>query len=159
MAFLSPCHPVTYHVKELAMAMMTRSEIEVFLQAPRHAILATNGGDGSPQLSPVWFIYEEGRLYISAGIEAVKVRNLRRDLRLSVCIDAGHPDARYVVLRGVATILEPHDPLQETMRWRIIRHYHASEPEALAYYASVRDFESVLLVVTPEKIISQDFNG
>jgi PPOX class probable F420-dependent enzyme len=141
------------------MATMTGAQIETFLQAPRHAILATIGSDGSPQLSPVWFLYEEGRLYISAGAGAVKVRNLRRDLRFSVCIDASHPDARYVILRGAATIVEPHDPLQETMRWRIIRHYHETEAEALAYYASVQDFESVLLVVIPEKIISQDFNN
>jgi len=141
------------------MATMTRTQIEAFLQAPRHAIVATNSGDGSLQLSPVWFIYEEGRLYISAGAGTVKVRNLRRDPRLSICIDAGHPDARYVLLRGAATILEPHDLLQEAMRWRIILHYHETEAEAQAYYASVRDYNSVLLVVTPEKIISQDFNN
>jgi PPOX class probable F420-dependent enzyme len=143
----------------MTMATMSGAQIEAFLQAPRHAILATINGDGSPQLSPVWFIYEEGRLYISAGVEAVKVRNLRNDPRLSVCIDAGHSDARYVILRGVATILEPHDPLQEAMRWRIIRHYHATEAEALAYYDAVRALESVLLIVAPEKIISQDFNN
>jgi hypothetical protein len=54
--------------------------------------------------------------------------------------------------------VEPHHPLQEEMRWRIIRHYHATEAEAQAYYSTVRDSASVLLVVTPEKILSQDFN-
>jgi PPOX class probable F420-dependent enzyme len=133
---------------------MIQTEIDAFLAAPRHAILATNGADGTPQVTPVWYIYEQGRLYISAGAKTVKVRNLRRDPRLSVCIDAGRPDARYVILRGQAELVEPHHPLQEEMRWRIIRHYHATEAEAQAYYDTVRDSASVLIVVTPDKILS-----
>ncbi len=140
------------------MAQMTQAQIDAFLAPPRHAIIATNRVDGPPQLSPVWYIYEAGKLYISAGVNAVKVQNLRRDPHVTICVDAGHPDARYVILQGVITILEPGDPLQDATRWRIIRHYHETEAEARRYYESIRDSSSVLLVLTPDKIISQDFN-
>lgn len=140
------------------MAQMTTAQIEAFLAPPRHAIVATNRADGPPQVTPVWYLYEAGRIYISAGAGTVKVQNLRRDPQVTICVDGGHPDARYVILQGAATILEPHDPLQEQMRWRIIRHYHETEDEARRYYDSMRDFVSVLIVLTPEKIISQDFN-
>ncbi len=43
---------------------MTPAQIEEFLGAPRHAIVDTNPLDGPPQLSPVWYVYEEGHLYI-----------------------------------------------------------------------------------------------
>ena len=43
------------------------------------------------------------------------------------------------------------------MRWRIIRRYHQTEAGARSYYESVRDHASVLIVVTPEKVIMQDF--
>ncbi|MBX3012455.1 MAG: PPOX class F420-dependent oxidoreductase [Caldilineaceae bacterium] len=139
------------------MAPMTQPALEAFLAPPRHAIVATNRADGPPQVTPVWYIYEHNRLYISAGIGAAKVKNLRRDPRVTVCVDGGHPDARYVIFQGTVTILEPTDPLQESMRWRIIRHYYDDEADARRYYESMRDFTSVLLVVTPEKITSQDF--
>ncbi len=140
------------------MAQMTQAQIEAFLALPRHAIVATNRADGPPQLTPVWYIYEAGKMYISAGAGTVKVQNLRRDPRLTICIDGGHPDARYVIMQGVITILEPREPLQEQMRWRIIRHYHESEEEARRYYESMRDSSSVLLVLSPDKVSSQDFN-
>lgn len=139
------------------MPSMSTAQIAEFLRPPRHAILATNGRDGSPQLSPVWYLYEGGKLLISAGATTAKVRNLRRDPRLSVCIDGGHPDARYVVVYGRASLIEPDAPLQEQTRWRIIRHYYETEAEAQQYYDSIRSSKSVLIVVTPEKILSQDF--
>ncbi len=139
------------------MAQMTQAQIAEFIARPRHAIVATNRADGPPQLTPVWYLYDAGKIYISASADSVKVRNLRRDPRVTICIDAGHPDARYVILQGNATILEADDAAQEPMRWRIIQHYYTTEEEALAYYASVRHAISVLIVLDPTKVTSQDF--
>ena len=140
------------------MAQMTADGIAAFLAPPRHAVIATNRADGPPQLTPVWYLYEDGRMYISAGVNTVKVRNLRRDPQVTVCVDGGHPDARYVILQGTVTIVEPGEEQQEEMRWRIIRHYHEEEAEARRYYESMRDSLSVLLVLQPDRMISQDFN-
>lgn len=140
------------------MPKMTPSEIETFLVPPRHAIVATNTIDGPPQVSPVWYLYEDGRLYISAGVNTAKYHNLHRDPRISVCIDGGYPDYRTVTFYGTATLMPPDDPRQEAMRWRIIRRYYDTETEAQRYYTTVREKPSVLIVVTPEKILTQDFN-
>lgn len=140
------------------MAQMTVDRVAEFLAPPRHAILATNRADGPPQLTPVWYIYEEGRMYISAGANTVKVRNLRRDPRMTICVDGCRPDARYVILQGSVTIIEPGEAQQEAMRWRIIRHYHENEEDARRYHESIRESPSVLLVLQPDKVLSQDFN-
>jgi PPOX class probable F420-dependent enzyme len=140
------------------MTSMTQTAIEAFLKAPRHAIVGTNRIDGPPQLSPVWYIYEGGRLYISIGAETAKHHNLRRDPRISVCVDGCHPDARAVMIYGTADLIAGDDPLRKEMRWRIIRHYYETEEEARRYAEQVRDLPSVLVIVTPQKIISQDFN-
>jgi len=133
---------------------MTPTEIEEFLAADRNAVLATNGSDGIPQLTPVWFLYEDSLLYVSAQSETVKVRNLRRDPSIAVCIDGGRSDGRYVVLRGQAELIEPSQPRQEEMRRRIIHKYHDSAEEADTYYASVRANPGILIVLRPQKIVS-----
>lgn len=137
---------------------ITQSEIEAFLTPPRHAVVATNTVAGPPQISPVWYLYEDGKFYVSAGINTAKCRNLRRDPRVSVCIDGGYRNYRTVIVYGTAELRPPGDPLQESMRWRIIRRYHETEADAQRYYESVRDHASALIIVTPDKVITQDFN-
>jgi PPOX class probable F420-dependent enzyme len=137
---------------------MSQSEIEIFLQAPRHAVVGTNAVDGPPQLSPVWYIYEDGYLYISIGPQSAKYHNLKRDPRISICVDGGYPDYRTVIIYGTAKMTNSGTSLQETMRWRIIRKYHDTEEEAREYAETVKDDPAVLIIVTPQKIITQDFN-
>ena len=137
---------------------MTQAEIEAFLQAPRHAVVGTNPVDGPPQLSPVWYLWDGERLYISIAANTVKRCHLERDPRISVCIDGCYPDFRTVMIYGTAEVIDSGEPLQEEMRWRIIRRYYKSEEEARRYAESTRDEPSVLVVVTPQKTISQDYN-
>lgn len=141
------------------MATMNQTEIDNFLVAPRHAIVGTMGRDGAPQLSPVWYIYENGRFYIGITSETAKYRNLRRDSRISLCIDGGREDVRTVIIYGTAELYSKRDPLQQAMRWRLITHYIADPDEAQRYAAASQDWDAVLIVVTPTKILTQNFNG
>lgn len=139
------------------MPSMNQTEIDDFLHAPRHAIVGTIGRDGAPQLSPVWYIYEEGRFYIGITADTAKYRNLRRDPRISLCIDGGREDVRTVMVTGTAELYEKAHPLQAPMRWRLISHYIADPAEARRYADSSQDWEAVLIVVTPNKMITQNF--
>ncbi len=141
------------------MPAMTQAQVEEFLAASRHAIVGTNRRDGPPQLSPVWYLYEEGRIYIGILAATAKYRNLRRDPRISLCVDGGHPDARAVMIYGSAELIEAESPWREQVIWRITRRYHDGDEETRRYQEMSRDRgRTVLIVVTPEKIISQDFN-
>lgn len=127
-----------------------------FLQADRHAILATNGRNGAPQLTPVWYIFEDNVLYVSAQTRTVKVRNLRRDPTVTVCVDGGRGDSRYVTLRGKAELIEPGER-QNALRRRIIRHYHADEAQAERYYETIKDTVSVVIALCPERVVVSGF--
>ena len=140
------------------MSKMTQTQIDKFLQQPLHAIVATNPVDGPPQLSPVWFIYEEGTLYISMLWGSAKRRNLERNPQISVCIDGGRGDVRYVIFYGIAQLVGTDEPLQEAMRWRIIRHYQKTEEDARRYYDTIKDTPAALIVLKPERVVSADFN-
>ena len=141
------------------MAKMTPTEITRFLQQPNlHAIVATNTTAGPPQLSPVWYLYEDEILYISVIANSAKVRNLQQNPAISVCIDGGRGDVRTVIFYGQAKLLEPDDPLTQSMRWRIIRNYYPTDAAAQNYYDSIKDGASVLIVLHPDRVVSQDYN-
>ena len=133
------------------------AEIEQFIDEDRNAILATIKRDGAAQLTPVWYLHEGGVFYVSAAASTAKVRNLRRNESISLCIDGGRGDARWVVVYGTASLVEPGGPRQEETRRRIIRNYHDSDEAGDAYYNSVKANPAALIVITPEKIVSQGF--
>lgn len=141
------------------MSTMNQAEIDSFLQQPRHAVVGTISRDGAPQLSPVWYIYEEGCFYIGITSDTAKYRNLRRDPRISLCIDGGREDVRTVMVAGRAELYEKTHPLQVAMRWRLITHYIADPEEARRYAESSKDWDAVLVVVTPDKLITQNFTA
>ena len=134
------------------------SQILEFLQAERHAILATKGRHGAPQLTPVWYIYEDGVIYVSAQTRTVKIKNLRRDPTVTICIDGGRGDARYVVLYGKAELIEPGERQRE-LRWRIVRHYYADEAEAAHYYETVKDTVGAIITLRAERVVAMGFGS
>jgi PPOX class probable F420-dependent enzyme len=84
-----------------------------YLRANHHSVLITRKHDGSPQPSPVVHgVDAAGRVAISSREPAYKVRNLRRDPRVSLC---AFPDAffgKWVVVEGRATIISLPDAME-----------------------------------------------
>jgi PPOX class probable F420-dependent enzyme len=138
---------------------MNQAQIEEFLNVPRFAIVGTNRANGPPQLTPVWYLYQDDRVYLSMFVESAKYRNLRRDPRVGLCITGDNPDARSVMIYGKADLALEGSSWVDEIVWKLTRRYYDSDQEARSYMdATAAEGESVLAVVTPEKIIAQDFN-
>ena len=55
--------------------------------------------DDRPHLAPVWFVWHQGKLYISTDPKSVKANNLRQNPRISLALEDGtHP----VICEGTA---------------------------------------------------------
>ena len=136
------------------MQKMTEAEIKSFLlEGTRTGKLATVRQDGRPHVAPIWFDLDGDNLIFTTWHESVKAVNLRRDPRLTICVDDETPPFSFVVIEGTAAI--------------------SDDPEALAYWATRiggrymggdlaqaygqrNSVEGELLVrVTPTKIIAQ----
>jgi PPOX class probable F420-dependent enzyme len=77
---------------------MTDDEVRRFLLDERVVVCATNGRDGFPHLMPLWYVVREGELWAWTYARSQKVRNLERDPRATLQVEAG---VEYAELRGV----------------------------------------------------------
>jgi PPOX class probable F420-dependent enzyme len=137
---------------------MTTEEISAFLADTRHAVLATGCVDGPPLVSPVWYLHQGGKLYIGVARSSAKYRNLKREPRVSLCIDGAHPDARYVAIYGTVDFIEEKSQWRAGIETAIAQRYHESPAEAERYLRETADTDLVLLAITPQKILGHDYN-
>jgi PPOX class probable F420-dependent enzyme len=77
---------------------MTDEEVLAFLEEERVLTCATNGRDGFPHLMPLWYVVRDGEPWAWTFAKSQKVRNLERDPRATVQVEAGE---QYHELRGV----------------------------------------------------------
>lgn len=101
----------------MAYDRMTEAEARAFLAAdpPHTGKLATVRPDGRPHVAPIWFApADDGSLVFNTGEETLKGRALRRDPRVSLCVDDERPPFSFVVVEGT---VELSDDLDEVRRW------------------------------------------
>ena len=99
---------------------MSRAEWERFLAGRHVAVLATLGSDGEPVLTPIWYLYRDGLLFMRTGQESVKARNASRDSRVTVCIQDEQAPYRSVTLYGRASVEAAEGELGATIARRYL---------------------------------------
>jgi PPOX class probable F420-dependent enzyme len=67
------------------------------------AHLATIMPDGSPQVTPVWFDYTNGRIRVNTAKGRVKARNMAEGSRVALSILDPDNAYRYLQIRGTVT--------------------------------------------------------
>jgi PPOX class probable F420-dependent enzyme len=77
---------------------MSDAEVASFLDSARVLTVATLGRDGWPHLMPLWYVVRDGECWGWTYAKSQKVRNLERDARCTLQVEAG---ASYAELRGV----------------------------------------------------------
>jgi PPOX class probable F420-dependent enzyme len=85
---------------------MTERELALFWREPNLAKLATINPDGTPHVRPLWYLRAGPDLLMITQPTARKVRNIRRDARVTVCIDRSTPPYAGVVVQGRARLEE-----------------------------------------------------
>ena len=77
---------------------MSDAEVAAFLAQERTVICATIGQDGFPHLMPLWYAMRDEDVWSWTFAKSQKVRNLERDPRATLQVEAG---TEYAELRGV----------------------------------------------------------
>ncbi|AVV42759.1 PPOX class F420-dependent oxidoreductase [Streptomyces sp. ID05-04B] len=97
------------------MRKMTEQQWRAFVTyGTRTGKLSTVRADGSPHVTPVWFLLDGDDIVLTTEKNGVKGGNLARDGRFALCVDEDRPPYAFVLLQGRATISEDPDGM---LRW------------------------------------------
>src|SRR5262245_4651834 len=92
------------------------------LERPLFGHLATVRADGSPQVNPMWFLWdaEHGVLKLTHTKERHNYRNVRRDPRVALSVIDPDDQYRYLQVRGVVEKIEddPTGSFYQTLQRR-----------------------------------------
>jgi PPOX class probable F420-dependent enzyme len=122
------------------------------LERMQNAVLTTIRRDGSPQISPVWYYWNGETISISTPNWTAKVKNVRRDPRVAVCVD-DPLSGSYVAISGVADLIE--GSLVGEATWPLLLKYLHSDEAAVRWKRINADRDRVVIVVRPNKIVSR----
>jgi PPOX class probable F420-dependent enzyme len=85
---------------EIRMASIPDQYLDLFQEKKAFAELATIMADGTPQVTPVWFDYEGGKIRVNTAKGRVKARTLKPGAPVAMAVlDPDNP-YRYVQIRG-----------------------------------------------------------
>ena len=114
------------------------------MRAHHLAVLATFRRDGRPQLSPVTAgVDDEGRVEISTRETSMKVKNLRRDPRISLCLLGPHWYAQWGQVEGIAEIVAQPEALDLLVGY--YRRISGEHPDWDEYRQAMIDEKRVLV--------------
>ena len=94
-----------------------------FLHEKRFAVSATINPDSTPQQSAMWYELDGNELLMNTKVGRVKERNLRRDPRISICIEDGY---KYLALSGTVQLIDDQETAQADIK-RLATRYHNPE--------------------------------
>lgn len=129
------------------------------LDLPLMAFLATSAEDGAPRTAPVWFLWEEGALWMPGASDGSSVARITRDARVSVeIVDYDNPGGvlRHLGLRGRAEVL----PMEADRFCRLLARYLGDEAEWNPWFideiARIDDPRGRLIRLEPDSIFTND---
>jgi PPOX class probable F420-dependent enzyme len=127
-----------------------RAQIPHFLATRRNAVLATWRKEGSPSVSPVWYLWDGSTFRISSPSWTAKVQNIRMNPNISLCIDDAEAGC-YVSAHGVASIIEGERVRDET--WPLLLKYLHEDEAAVRWVRLTRNNTRVLILLKPDRLM------
>jgi PPOX class probable F420-dependent enzyme len=136
---------------------MSPAQRDRFLSGRHVAALVTNGAEGHPVPTPIWYLFRDGAFYFRTERGAIKTQNILRDPKVSVCVQQEQAPYKAVIAYGSAEVQPKLDWLSA-----IPRHY-LGFVGAIGYERTaqhqIEQGPEVALVVRPDRYVTFDFGA
>jgi PPOX class probable F420-dependent enzyme len=125
-------------------------KVEKFLKGKYFGKLATTMKDGSPHVTPIWYMLEDGKVFVNTTTSRVKYFNIKRDNRVCLLVDDGYP---HVIMFGKARMAKERDANKdiETLAIRYTGPQAGRKAARERYWKQ----ERATIEITPERVVSQ----
>ena len=132
------------------MPKLNDAERDAFLATPSMIMnIATVDHAGAPLVTPIWYIYEEGRIWFTPRQHSEWLKHIRNDARVALSIDEPIIPYRKVVVRGRARVdFEVGNDDAWRDRYRRIAQRYIPVNDANAYVDGTDDQPRALCSVT-----------
>ena len=132
------------------MAVELTEKVRTFLQERRFAVLATINADNTPQLTTMWYLLEDdGTITMNTKVGRTKERNMRRDHRISICIEDSYD---FITINGTVEMIDDPEIAQRDI-YRLSRRYHGEAKARIQMEQQFSKETRVSLRLKPESII------
>jgi PPOX class probable F420-dependent enzyme len=134
---------------------MTEEELVSFLEEAQFSRLATINEDGTVHIAPIFFKYDDGQILMATQDPSRKIRNIKRNNKVTVLIDTTDVPFKGALIYGTAE-LDYEDVI--TKRIAIFRR-RLSQEDAETYANRLSGkWKCVIIRITPTKIASFDYS-
>ena len=78
-----------------------------FLKIQKILRLSTIDKSNFPHITPVWYIFNDEKIYVGTNTKNQKIKNIEKNNHVSFCVDVGvnSPDIYGVMGQGIANII------------------------------------------------------
>jgi PPOX class probable F420-dependent enzyme len=145
-------------VNRRAAIAMAPEEVAAFLAEQRTVTCATLGRDGWPHLMPLWYVLRSGELWAWTYAKSQKVRNIERDPRCTLQVEAGtaYDQLRGVTLKAEAVIHREPDVVAALGEEIAVRYGGGALDEAGRTYVQRQAAKRVALQFRPRESATWD---
>ena len=138
---------------------LSPEERDEFVARKLVARMATQRADGWPHVTPIWYVWEDGRFLLSLGNSRRHLANLRRDPHVTMCVDIDPrvedptKTPRAAVCFGLAELVEEGPLVREVTEKMEMRYLGAVPPE----FEEALWFEGrTVVIIEPQRWLAWD---
>ena len=127
-----------------------------FLTSQKILRLATIDSSGNPHIVPVWYMYANKKFYIGTNTKTKKAKNIKKNSRVSFCIDTGikSPGIFGVMGIGRARLILKIDRVDILAKRILLRYFKNMENHSAQQLLNQTD---CVIEITPKKITNWEY--
>ena len=126
-----------------------------FIKSQKILRLATVDRNGVPYIVPVWYLYKNGNFYVGTNTSTKKARNVRKNHKVSFCVDLGvHSPIIGVMGIGNAKLILRKNDVSRIAKKILLRYFKSLNNKSAQELLSQTD---CIIEIIPKKITTWEF--
>ena len=127
-----------------------------FLKSQKILRLATIDSSGNPHIVPVWYMYVNKKFYIGTNTNTKKAKNIKKNSKVSFCIDTGikSPGIFGVMGVGRARLILKIDKMEILAKRILLRYFKNLENKSAQ---QLLNQTNCVIEIIPKKITNWEY--